>query len=121
MRFAFADEQRLFAESVRRFAEDRLAADALKRAHDPRFPFEAARLCAGQGLLGITLQEADGGQGGSLLELSVGGKQPLKLENGETRSFLQDGDAVILRGYCEADGFRRIGFGECAGTVLPAR
>jgi fumarylacetoacetase len=59
------------------------------------------------------------GQGGSLLELSAGGKSPLKLENGETRTFLEDGDTVILRAYCEAEGFRRIGFGECAGTVLP--
>ncbi len=61
------------------------------------------------------------GQGGSMLELSVGGKQPLTLENGESRAFLQDGDTVILRGYCETSGFRRIGFGECAGTVLPAK
>jgi fumarylacetoacetase len=62
----------------------------------------------------------DPGQGGSLLELSVGGKSPLKLANGESRAFLEDGDAVILRGYCEAEGYRRIGFGECSGTVLPA-
>jgi len=60
-------------------------------------------------------------QGGSLLELSRGGKQALLLSNGETRSFLQDGDTVILRGFCERPGARRIGFGECAGTVLPAR
>jgi fumarylacetoacetase len=60
-------------------------------------------------------------QGGSLLELSRGGQHALRLGNGETRSFLQDGDTVILRGYCERPGARRIGFGECAGTVLPAR
>ena len=60
------------------------------------------------------------GQGGSLLELSVGGKQPLALPGGETRSFLQDGDTVILRAHCERAGARRIGFGECVGTVLPA-
>ena len=59
-------------------------------------------------------------QGGSLLELSLGGKQPFALGNGETRTFLQDGDCVILRGSCEAEGARRIGFGDCAGTVLPA-
>ncbi|TFV95235.1 fumarylacetoacetase, partial [Oxalobacteraceae bacterium OM1] len=58
-------------------------------------------------------------QGGSLLELTQGGKQPLPLANGETRTFLQDGDTVILRAYCEREGFRRIGFGECAGTVMP--
>lgn len=60
-------------------------------------------------------------QAGSLLELTVGGKQPLTLSNGETRSFLQDGDSVILKGYCRREGWRRIGFGECRGTVLPAR
>ncbi|WP_411881099.1 fumarylacetoacetase [Polaromonas sp. YR568] len=60
-------------------------------------------------------------QAGSLLELSSGGKNPLTLANGETRTFLQDGDAVILRGWCEREGFTRIGFGECRGQVLPAR
>jgi fumarylacetoacetase len=62
----------------------------------------------------------DPGQGGSILELTAGGRQPLALGNGETRTFLQDGDTVILRGYCERAGHRRIGFGDCAGTVLPA-
>jgi fumarylacetoacetase len=61
------------------------------------------------------------GQGGSLLELSMGGKQPLTLPGGETRTFLMDGDCVILRAHCERAGARRIGFGECSGTVLPAR
>ncbi len=61
------------------------------------------------------------GQGGSLLELSQGGRAPLTLRNGEQRSFLEDGDTLILRGHCARDGFRRIGFGACAGTILPAR
>ena len=60
------------------------------------------------------------GQGGSLLELSDGGKQPITLASGETRRFLQDGDTVVLRAFCERDGARRIGLGECAGTVLTA-
>ncbi|MBN9425076.1 MAG: fumarylacetoacetase, partial [Burkholderiales bacterium] len=59
----------------------------------------------------------DAAEGGALLELSVGGKQPLTLNNGETRTFLEDGDTVILRGWCEKPGFARIGFGECRGTV----
>ncbi len=63
----------------------------------------------------------DPAQGGSLLELSMGGKQPLMLENGERRSFLEDGDTVILRGHCARPGFRRIGFGDCAGTIVAAR
>jgi len=60
------------------------------------------------------------GQGGSMLELSAGGKQPLRLANGESRSFLEDGDTVVLRGYCERAGYRRIGFGDCTGTIAPA-
>jgi fumarylacetoacetase len=59
-------------------------------------------------------------EAGSLLELSDAGKRPIELPNGETRTFLQDGDRVILRGWCEKPGFARIGFGECRGTVLPA-
>lgn len=73
-------------------------------------------------LLGSGTQSGpDAGQGGSMLELSAGGKQPLRLPNGETRSFLDDGDTVVLRASCQRDGYRRIGFGECAGTVLPTR
>jgi fumarylacetoacetase len=60
------------------------------------------------------------GEEGCLLELSVGGREPVKLANGETRTFLEDGDTVILHGWCERAGFARIGFGECSGTVLPA-
>ncbi len=73
-------------------------------------------------LLGTGTQSGSGaGQGGSMLELSAGGKQPIALPNGEMRTFLADGDTVILRAHCARDGARRIGFGECAGTVLPAR
>jgi fumarylacetoacetase len=61
------------------------------------------------------------GEEGCLLELTRGGREPLTLPNGETRSFLHDGDTVVLRGWCERHGHARIGFGECRGTVLPAR
>jgi len=60
-------------------------------------------------------------QAGSLLELSQGGKKPIRLDNGESRTFLEDGDCVVFRGFCERQGARRIGFGECRGTVMPAR
>lgn len=60
-------------------------------------------------------------QAGSLLELTVGGKEPLQLSTGEARSFLQDGDTIVLEGWCEGPGLRRIGFGACRGTVLPVR
>jgi fumarylacetoacetase len=59
-------------------------------------------------------------QAGSLIELSAGGTQPLTLASGETRTFLEDGDRVTLRGWCEREGCARIGFGEATGTVLPA-
>jgi fumarylacetoacetase len=58
---------------------------------------------------------------GCLLEITARGARPVVLRNGETRKFLEDGDTVILRGYCEREGAVRIGFGECRGTVLPAR
>ncbi|NEX63077.1 fumarylacetoacetase [Noviherbaspirillum galbum] len=68
-----------------------------------------------------TISGPQAGQGGSLLELSSGGKTPLVLANGERRTFLEDGDTVSLRAYCQGEGLRRIGLGECVGTVLPAR
>ncbi|MEP2028361.1 MAG: fumarylacetoacetase [Paracoccaceae bacterium] len=56
---------------------------------------------------------------GSLLELSWGGKEPLTLDTGETRSFIEDGDSLTLTGHAQGDGYR-IGFGTCEGTILPA-
>jgi fumarylacetoacetase len=60
-------------------------------------------------------------EAGSLMELSKGGKEPITLPNGETRTFLEDGDTVVFRGACTAPGAARIGFGEVRGTLLPAR
>ncbi|GGC00358.1 hydrolase [Marivita lacus] len=57
---------------------------------------------------------------GSLLELSWGGTEPLTLDSGGTRSFVEDGDTLTLRGHAQGDGYR-VGFGACTGTVLPAR
>jgi fumarylacetoacetase len=67
-------------------------------------------------LSGPTLDQA-----AALVELTVGGKQPLQLSNGEARTYLQDGDAVVLRGWCQKPGATRIGFGECWGRVWPAK
>jgi len=55
---------------------------------------------------------------GSLLELTAGGKQPIALPNGEVRQFLENGDRIILKGWCARPGHARIGFGEASGTVL---
>ena len=72
-------------------------------------------------LLGTGTQSgANEGEGGSLLELSRGGKQPLSLPGGESRTFLEDGDTVILRARCDRAGCAPIGFGDCAGTVNSA-
>jgi fumarylacetoacetase len=67
---------------------------------------------------------------GCLLELTWQGRgpdakplprKPIELPTGEKRVFLEDGDEVIFKGYCERDGFRRIGFGECRGKIVPAK
>jgi alkylation response protein AidB-like acyl-CoA dehydrogenase len=68
MNFEFTEEQKLFADAVRKFALTELEADALKRAHDPRFPFDVAQRMSRQGLMGITLPDSAGGQGGSLMD-----------------------------------------------------
>jgi fumarylacetoacetase len=57
---------------------------------------------------------------GCLLELTWRGTEPLELPSGEQRGFLEDGDEIIMKGYCEREGFRRIGLGECRGRILPA-
>lgn len=108
-------------------AGDRLVTSNFKDAY-----WTVAQMVAHHTVNGCNLQSGDlfgtgtlsgprPDQAGSLLELSQGGKKPIELSNGESRTFLEDGDSVVLRGYCEREGARRIGFGECRGTVLPAR
>ncbi len=67
-----------------------------------------------------TLSGPNPGEAGSFLEMTLSGAQPLQLRNGESRTFLEDGDTLTLRGACERLGARRIGFGECSGTITPA-
>jgi fumarylacetoacetase len=70
-------------------------------------------------LIGTGTLSTDSDSGlGSLLEISRGGKQPIELPSGETRSFLEDGDELTLRAWCEEEGAVRIGFGECVGRVV---
>jgi alkylation response protein AidB-like acyl-CoA dehydrogenase len=71
MNFDFTEEQKLFAESVRGFAQAQLAKDTLARAHNPRFPFEVAQRMSRQGLMGITIPAEDGGQGGTLMDAVI--------------------------------------------------
>ena len=57
-------------------------------------------------------------QAGSLIERTFGGRDPISLPSDEKRTYLEDGDTVVFRAWCERNEARRIGFGECAGTVL---
>ena len=67
-----------------------------------------------------TLSTDNAGGLGSLLEISRGGKEPLNLVTGETRTFLENGDEVTLKAWCQSEGAIRIGFGECIGRVEPS-
>jgi alkylation response protein AidB-like acyl-CoA dehydrogenase len=71
MDFRFTPEQEQFRDSVRRFAQRHLEAGALARAHAAEYPWDVAKLMAQQGLLGITMAEADGGQGGTLMDAVI--------------------------------------------------
>ena len=71
MDFRLSEEQQAFADSVRRFAREELAPGALERAHDARYPWDAAARIARQGLMGIAFPQADGGAGGTLLDAVI--------------------------------------------------
>ncbi len=65
-----------------------------------------------------TVSGSEPGTYGSLIELTWGGRDPIELSDGSQRTYLEDGDTVILRGWCERDGLPRIGFGECVGSIV---
>ena len=65
-----------------------------------------------------TMSGPNAGEGGSLLELSAGGKAPITLPDGSRRTFLEAGDTVVLRAFCERPGAARVGFGEARGTIV---
>src|SRR5581483_7065607 len=65
-----------------------------------------------------TISGSSPGSQGSLIELTWNGERPIDLPDGETRRFLEDGDEVVLRGWCEREGARRIGFGEARGRIV---
>jgi fumarylacetoacetase len=74
-------------------------------------------LRAGDLLGSGTISDAGDGRG-SLLELSKGGADPIQLSNGERRTFLLDGDEIVIKARAHRPGFASIGFGECRGTVV---
>ncbi|MDA0778092.1 MAG: fumarylacetoacetase [Bacteroidetes bacterium] len=65
-----------------------------------------------------TISGRDQNSYGSMIEISQGGKEPMQLKNGKTRTFLEDGDTITIRAFCQKDG-KRVGFGECVGTITP--
>ena len=65
-----------------------------------------------------TLSGTEHDSHGCLLELTQGGQKHLDLPGGEVRTFLADGDEVVMRAFCERAGYARIGFGECAGVII---
>lgn len=100
MDFTLSEEHRAFADSVARFARERLKDGALKRAHDAKYPWDTARLLAQQGLLGITVPEADGGQGGSLMH-AVLAIQEVALVCPKSADIVQAGNFGPIRTFVE--------------------
>ena len=116
---------------TRRMADEGIAPHRLMQSNFRDSYWTVAQLLAHHSAGGCNLQPGDllgsgtqsgpgPDQGGSMLELSNGGKTPLTLPGGETRCFLEDGDTVTLSGYCAAPGQVRIGLGSATGTVLAA-
>jgi fumarylacetoacetase len=68
-----------------------------------------------------TISGDEPGKFGSMLELSWRGTKEVPLESGGVRKFLLDGDTVIMTGVCVGEGAARVGFGDCVGTILPAK
>ena len=100
MDFEFTEEQRAFAESVRRFAQAELAPGALARAHDPAYPWETAARIARQGLLGILFPEEDGGMGGTLMDAVIA-IQEVALACPKSADIVQAGNFGPIRTFVE--------------------
>ena len=100
MDFELGEERTMFRDSVRRFATRHLAGDALARAHRPGFPFEVAGLMAEAGLMGITLPEADGGQGGTLMDAVIAIEQ-VALVDPRAADVVQQGNFGAIRTLAE--------------------
>ena len=100
MNFELSEEHQAFAESVRRFAQDRLAPGALERAHSAHYPWDAARMLAEQGLLGIAFPEEDGGQGGTLMHAVIA-IQEVALVCPKSADIVQAGNFGPIRTFVE--------------------
>ena len=115
MDFKLGEEQRLFQDAVRAFADKHLAPGAVARAHAAEYPRDVARLMAKQGLLGITISEDDGGQGGSLMDAVLAIEQ-VAAACPRSADIVQEGNFGAIRtlaAYGSADQKRR-----CLAPVL---
>jgi len=100
MDFELSEEHQAFADSVRRFAQDKLAEGALKRAHSSEYPWDVAQMLAQQGLLGIAFPEEDGGQGGTLMH-AVLAIQEVALVCPKSADIVQAGNFGPIRTFVE--------------------
>jgi alkylation response protein AidB-like acyl-CoA dehydrogenase len=100
MDFQLSAEQRAFAESVRRFARERLAPGALERAHGATYPWETAQQIARQGLMGLAFPEADGGAGGTLMDAVIA-IQEVALACPRSADIVQAGNFGPIRTFVE--------------------
>ena len=100
MDFELTEEQKAFADSVRRFAQAKLADGALQHAHDPAYPWAIARMLSEQGLLGITVPEADGGVGGTLMDAVIA-IQEVALVCPKSADIVQAGNFGPIRTFAE--------------------
>ena len=100
MDFELTDEQRAFADAVSRFAKATLSDGALARAHSPHYPWETARRLSAQGLLGITIPEADGGVGGTLMDAVIAIQQ-VALVCPKSADIVQAGNFGPIRTFAE--------------------
>lgn len=100
MDFHLNEEQRAFADSVRRFAKDHLASGALERAHSNDYAWDVSRMLSEQGLLGITIKEEDGGVGGTLMDAVIA-IQELALVCPKSADVVQAGNFGAIRTFAE--------------------
>lgn len=100
MDFSLTDEQQSYADSVARFAQEKLALRALERAHSSQYPWETARLLADHGLLGISFSESDGGQGGTLMHAVIAIQQ-VALACPRSADIVQAGNFGPIRTFVE--------------------
>ncbi|EFV86215.1 acyl-CoA dehydrogenase family protein [Achromobacter sp. SIMBA_011] len=100
MNFELTEDDRMFVDAVRRFAQDKLAPSALARAHSPDFPSDVAAMLADQGLLGIAFSEADGGMGGTLMQ-SVLAIQEVALACPKSADVVQAGNFGPIRTFVQ--------------------